>query len=181
MHPQGIRDQSVTSIYKKLSSLVLAYLNRDNVMYLATCRNCLCNITSYPGWAEGRGAKPAAGTSVHHICAITLNAGFWQYFYFLDFYIPLIIIFCLQYICLFQQVPGLWNTQCLLLSTGFGQVISSAGKAGAMAEPRYRAGMYWQAFIHAGFCFFLMPISNNICIGKYKYNKGVFLQAWQLP
>lgn len=49
MHLQGIGDQTVTSIYTELSSLVLAYLNRDNVMYLATCRNCLRNIPSSAG------------------------------------------------------------------------------------------------------------------------------------
>lgn len=80
------RDQSVTSIYTELSSLVLAYLN--NVMYLAACRNCLCNITSYPAWAEGSGAKPAAGTPVHDACALMINVGSWQYFYFLGFPIP---------------------------------------------------------------------------------------------
>lgn len=167
MHLQGIGDQTVTSIYTELSSLVLAYLNRDNVMYLATCRNCLRNIPSSAGWAEGRGAKPAAGTPVHDVCAIMLNAGFWQYLYFLGFANPLIIILCPRHKYLFQQVRGLSNTQCLLLSAGYGQVISSAWKAGATAKPCYHAGMccLW---------FFFMPKSNNICLSKYNYNKDYF-------
>lgn len=151
MHLQEIRDQTVTNICTELSSLVLACLNRDNVMYLATCRSHLRNSTSWPGWAEGRGARPAAGTPAPDVCAIMLNAVFWQYFYFLGFPIPPIIIPCLWDICLFQQAQVLWNTWSLLLSTGYGQMISSAWKAGARAEPGHHAGMCCQASFHADF------------------------------
>lgn len=174
MQLRGIRDKSVRNICTELSSLVLACLNRYNVMYLATCRSRLRNSTSWPGWAEGRGAKAAGGTPAPDVCAIMLNAVSWRYFCFLGFPIPLIIISCLWHICLFQQAQFLWNTWSLLLSMGYGQMISGAWKAGATAEPGHHAGMCCQAFFHADFWFFLLPKSNNICISKYNYKQDFF-------
>lgn len=161
MHLQGIRDQSVASIYTELPSLVLAYLNSC----LATCKNSLQDLVSHPGWAEDRGlAAP-----VHDFCTTFLNVGFCQYFYFLGFPVPLIVILCLWQVGLSNkskvyQILGI----CYLLRVNY-----SAWKSSDAAKSSHHTGMCCWALLHAGFWFFLMAKNNN-GTSKNSQNKDIF-------